>query len=94
MVKILTRLKPLLIIMWLTLMATLLTWWWQQRIPLAEIPELIEDALRGFGLYRAALIYVLVYTLRPFILFPATLLTLASGLLFGPWLGDAVYHHR
>lgn len=87
MLKQLSRLKPLLVLMWLTLMATLLIWWWQQQFPLSEMPFLIEQSLRGFGLYKAALIYVVIYTLRPFILFPATLLTVASGLIFGPWLG-------
>jgi uncharacterized membrane protein YdjX (TVP38/TMEM64 family) len=28
------------------------------------------------------------YAVRPLLLFPATLLTVASGLIFGPWLGN------
>lgn len=33
------------------------------------------------------LIFILLYTIRPLILFPATLLTLAGGFVFGPVLG-------
>ena len=33
------------------------------------------------------LIYILVYAIRPLILFPSTLLTLAGGFVFGPVLG-------
>ncbi len=36
------------------------------------------------------LIFVAVYTLRPLILFPASLLTIASGFVFGPVLGTAL----
>ena len=31
--------------------------------------------------------YIFLYALRPLVFFPATLLTIASGLLFGPWFG-------
>ncbi|GAB4458451.1 MAG: TVP38/TMEM64 family protein [Anaerolineales bacterium] len=34
-----------------------------------------------------ALIYVILYAIRPLILFPSTLLTLAGGFVFGPALG-------
>jgi uncharacterized membrane protein YdjX (TVP38/TMEM64 family) len=51
------------------------------------MPYLLESWLTQFGLWRAALIYVLFYTVRPLILFPASLLTIASGLVFGPVLG-------
>ena len=33
------------------------------------------------------LIYVILYAVRPLILFPATVLTLAGGFVFGPFLG-------
>jgi uncharacterized membrane protein YdjX (TVP38/TMEM64 family) len=33
------------------------------------------------------LVAIVLYAIRPLILFPATLLTIASGLIFGPWLG-------
>ena len=54
---------------------------------MTEIPRLLEQWLSDVGLFRAALIYIVIYAVRPLILFPATLLTVASGLIFGPWLG-------
>ncbi len=58
--------------------------WLQADIPLRETPQALERMLREFGLYRAAFCYIILYTVRPLILFPATLLTISSGLLFGP----------
>ncbi|MBE0502006.1 MAG: TVP38/TMEM64 family protein [Desulfuromonadales bacterium] len=72
---------------WLAVFGFALILWWRSTIPLSEIPRLLENWLSDFGLFRAASIYVVIYAVRPLILFPATLLTVASGLVFGPWLG-------
>ena len=45
------------------------------------IIDLVQSATFG------ALIYILIYALRPLIFFPATILTLAGGYLFGPIWG-------
>lgn len=49
----------------------------------------IKDYLLTFGIYKASVIYVVIYTfsLRPFIPVPPTLYTLAGGFTFGPVLG-------
>ena len=52
--------------------------------PLAAVQTLV-DAIAG-TLY-GPLLYIAVYTLRPLLFFPATLLTIAGGFLFGPVLG-------
>lgn len=48
------------------------------------------DGLRSwilsFGLW-APLIYIIIYTVRPLIFFPASVLSIAGGLAFGAWLG-------
>jgi len=80
-------LKRVLAILWLLLLAAVLLWWWRSPLALVEVPSLLHLWLGDFGLLRAALIYVLLYALRPLVLFPSTLLTVASGLIFGPWLG-------
>lgn len=52
-------------------------------------PASAEDIRRwvaGFGTW-APLMYVLVYTFRPLLLFPTLLLNLSAGVLFGPWWG-------
>ncbi len=51
------------------------------------MPSLLQKWLDNVGLVNAAFIYIVLYAIRPLILFPATLLTIASGLIFGPWLG-------
>ena len=52
-------------------------------------PLEVVQRLLGFlnqGLW-GPLIYIILYTIRPLILFPSTLLTLAGGFVFGPILG-------
>lgn len=73
--------------LWLSLFLLALILWWRSQLNLIEIPQLLEQWLSDVGLFKAALIYIVIYVVRPLILFPATLLTVASGLIFGPWLG-------
>ncbi len=80
-------LKWLLAGLWVALLVVALLLWQQSELALPEIPYWIESQLEAFGLWKAATIYILIFALRPFLLFPATLLTVSSGLLFGPWLG-------
>ncbi len=48
------------------------------------------DGLRSwilsFGLW-APLMYIIIYTIRPLIFFPASVLSIAGGLAFGAWMG-------
>lgn len=81
------KLKWLLGGLWGVLLLVSLILWQQSGMALREIPYWLEALLERFGLWKAAFIYILIYALRPFLLFPATLLTVSSGLLFGPWLG-------
>lgn len=48
--------------------------------------EDIRHWVAGFGTW-APLMYVLIYTFRPVLLFPTLLLNLSAGILFGPWWG-------
>jgi len=81
--------KKLLASLWLLLIAVAAYAWWRSGVSPQDSPEALSQWLQEFGLAKAAVLYVLIYTLRPLIFFPATLLTLASGLLFGPLLGIA-----
>jgi len=45
-------------------------------------PEGIREWILSFGIF-APIIYVVLYTIRPLILFPASILSLAAGLAFG-----------
>lgn len=84
---VLKSIKKILAAIWLILFVSGLFYWWQSGIPLQKIPFELEAWLEQFGLLKAALIYIVFYAVRPLILFPASLLTIASGLVFGPWLG-------
>ncbi len=79
--------KKILAVIWLMLFFGCGFYWWRSGIPLQNIPYYLESWLEQFGIFKASLIYVLFYTVRPLILFPASLLTIASGLVFGPALG-------
>lgn len=80
-------LKRLLGAIWFLALLYVFFVWWQAGVSLSDTPELLEGLLRQFGIIRAALCYIVIYALRPLVFFPATLLTITSGLLFGPWLG-------
>ncbi|NIQ98016.1 MAG: TVP38/TMEM64 family protein, partial [Desulfuromonadales bacterium] len=73
--------------LWVILLAGCLLAWFESGVSPNRIPSLLEAWLSRFGVGRAALIYIILYTVRPLILFPASLLTIAAGLVFGPWLG-------
>lgn len=79
--------KRLLGTIWVLGLLIVILLWWQSDLDLRETPQALAKLLGQFGLYRAALCYILLYAVRPLIFFPATLLTIASGLVFGPWLG-------
>ncbi len=49
-------------------------------------PQRIRQFLLDFGIW-APLVYILFYSLRPLVLFPAALLSLAGGLAFGSLWG-------
>ena len=52
--------------------------------PLQVVQNLLDFLTQGFW---GPLIYILLYAIRPLILFPSTILTLAGGFVFGPVLG-------
>ncbi|MGP1907167.1 TVP38/TMEM64 family protein [Metabacillus sp. JX24] len=49
-------------------------------------PKTIKDWILSFGA-AAPLLYIVLYSVRPLILFPASVMSLAGGLAFGPYLG-------
>jgi len=51
-------------------------------------PESIRTWVLSFG-WVAPVLYIAMYIARPFILFPASVLSMAGGLAFGTWLGMA-----
>ncbi|APH05765.1 TVP38/TMEM64 family protein [Bacillus weihaiensis] len=49
-------------------------------------PDMIQKWILSLGIL-APIIYIILYTVRPFILFPASVLSLAGGLALGPLYG-------
>lgn len=73
----------LLLIIYLLLIAAL---WY---LPGVFHPKSVEDVRRwvtGFGVW-GPLVYILLYTVRPLLLFPSLLLNVAAGILFPPAIG-------
>lgn len=66
-------------------------WWWYQRHTgrgsIATAQSMID---RARGAWWALFAYLAVSLVRPLVFFPATLLTVAAGILFGPVVGIAV----
>ncbi len=74
--------------LWVAIIAGYQVWAWRSGLGPAESVRRLVDALQG-SVWGVA-IYAGVYILRPLVLFSATVLTVAGGFLFGPWLGLAV----
>ena len=78
--------KIILFTIWMTVLVSLIIYFIRMGIPLSEYLEQIKTFIEKFGII-APLAYILVYTIRPLVFFPATLLTTLSGVLFGPAYG-------
>ncbi|CAM3946801.1 TVP38/TMEM64 family protein [Alkalicoccus chagannorensis] len=52
-------------------------------------PEMLRSFMDDAGVF-APMLYIVLYTLRPLILFPASILSLAGGLLFGAFWGTVL----
>ncbi|MFC4712089.1 TVP38/TMEM64 family protein [Planococcus dechangensis] len=59
---------------------------WLSRSVFEVDANSIRNWILSFGLW-APLIYIVVYTIRPLIFFPASVLSIAGGLAFGAWMG-------
>lgn len=55
-------------------------------LSLKEFTEQLREQIMQAGGW-APVLYVLFYAVRSVIFFPASLLTILSGMMFGPWLG-------
>lgn len=59
---------------------------WLSRSVFQIDAEGLRNWILSFGFW-APLIYIIIYTVRPLIFFPASVLSIAGGLAFGAWLG-------
>lgn len=55
-------------------------------LSLKDVSTRIQLIIKGFGFW-GPFAYIFFYSFRSLVLFPASVLTIIAGLLFGPWLG-------
>lgn len=77
-------------ILWIALGVSSVVLFWWSGVSLLEVPQLLSDWADAQGMPRALGWFLLLYTLRPLVLFPSTAMGVASGLTFGPALGCLV----
>ena len=73
---------------WVGSIITFFIYFLKSDLTFIGLQQLIEAFIQRWSIL-APLAYILVYVIRPLILFPATLLTALSGALFGPVWGIA-----
>ncbi|MBN1665899.1 MAG: TVP38/TMEM64 family protein [Anaerolineales bacterium] len=79
------RQKLVALAFWVILIAAYQAYAQKNNLSSLEVVQLLLDFLsQGFW---GPIVYVILYAIRPLILFPSTLLTLAGGFVFGPFLG-------
>lgn len=71
---------------WLLLLSGIIVAVWLGRSVFDMDADQLRMWIESFGIW-ASVIYIIAYTVRPLIFFPASLLSLAGGLVFGVWLG-------
>ena len=77
--------KIIALLFWLSLLAAYQYFTIKSDLsPLELVQSVLEFLTHGIW---GPLIYILLYAVRPLILFPSTLLTIAGGFVFGPVLG-------
>lgn len=76
--------KSVMFTLWLILIVGIFYWLFQQDVPISEYPDLIATQVERFGIW-SPLIFISLFAIRPLVFFPATLLSLSAGVLFGPF---------
>ena len=74
------------VIKWLLLAVAIGIVIWLSRSVFEVEAEDLRSWIVSFGLW-APVMYIIVYTIRPLLFFPASVLSIAGGLAFGAWMG-------
>ena len=78
------KIKHILLTFWIVLTAVSLYKLFSSGIPLNEYPSTIAKTVSAYGIW-APVIFIALFAIRPLIFFPATILSLSAGALFGPF---------
>ncbi len=76
------NLKVLIIVVWILLLIFVVWKFISLQIPISDYPRVLANFINQFG-WWAPLFFILLFVIRPFIFFPATILSVSVGLLFG-----------
>ena len=71
---------------WLTIIISAIIHFISTDISLKELLENLQSLIKSSGPW-APITYILFYSFRSLLFFPASLLTIFAGALFGPWFG-------
>jgi uncharacterized membrane protein YdjX (TVP38/TMEM64 family) len=81
-----TRIKIFLFTLWGTVVCLAIYIYFSRESSLTGTVETLQSFIRQSGVW-GPLMYVTAYAFRSLIFFPASILTVTAGILFGPWLG-------
>ena len=80
------RVKIILFALWGTVVCLAIYFYFNREYSIVGIAEALKGLIQQGGVW-GPLIYVTAYAFRSLIFFPASILTITAGALFGPWLG-------
>ena len=80
------QIKISLFILWGTVIGLAIYIYFSREISTAGVVKSLQKIIHQNGVW-GPLIYVGGYAFRSLIFFPASILTITAGILFGPWLG-------
>jgi uncharacterized membrane protein YdjX (TVP38/TMEM64 family) len=78
--------KITLFTLWTAVVCLAIYFYFSRETSIIGIAETLKDFIRRSGVW-GPLIYTTAYAFRSLIFFPASVLTIIAGILFGPWLG-------
>jgi uncharacterized membrane protein YdjX (TVP38/TMEM64 family) len=81
-----TQIKIFLFTLWGTAVGLAIYIFLSRESSIPEMVETMQSFIREKGIW-GPLIYVTAYAFRSLVFFPASILTITAGILFGPWLG-------
>lgn len=76
------KIRKVLFIFWIVIVFFTLFRLFSSSIPLRDYPQFIAGQVSEFGIW-APVVFVVLFMIRPLIFFPATILSLSAGVLFG-----------
>lgn len=78
--------KKVIVLGWLSMIASAIVAFWYSGITMYDLAQTIQLKIGLLGAW-GPVGYVIVYSFRSLVFFPASVLTALGGMLFGPWLG-------